>query len=170
MYLLGSLQPENSERDVTSVAFTNYDRVVLLVSSWSRDINAVTPMSVKLQIPKEILPFTPNVKEASALSFTDANSVYQTIKADLKKANNLNQNFERTSLLSRLQNMAKEPDKGKLMVLKDIGKYQKIQQDNLTLKPIKKGKVSMMEPSRANYSELTVSLLPNEIFVLVFSR
>jgi hypothetical protein len=167
--LPGIFQPAASEDDATAVVFANDRRVVLMLASWSRDPDSVRNIPVRVSLPHSILPFELDLKQARMVSFTDAENVYSEIRQDLEKADNLLPIFANNpDALGTIKNMAADYPKARQMIDQGLEKYQKIQQQSLTLKPVPAGSLELSSVPRVPQQSLSAVLLPNEVRVFVF--
>ena len=170
-YLLGVLQPDQPERDITAVSFVNDKRVTVILGSWSRDPDATNTMPVLVDIPDSILPFGLSMERAKMISFTDDENVYSEIKRDLKASGNLQPVFaEHSKELATIKNMATDYLAARKMVAENIKKYEKIQQESLTLKSVPGDKISLTVAPRVPQVQLSAKLAPDEVLVLVFAK
>jgi len=168
-YLLEALQPQDTDCDVTATAFVNDRRVTLILSSWTRDPDATNGIPVRVKIPRSILPFELSLRQAKAVSSTDAENVYSEIRHDLAAAGNLQPVFgAHPKALATVKDMAADYPAARVMIFRNLGRYQLMQQNSLRLKSVPEGKATLKTVLRVPQVELAATLKPDEVCVLVF--
>ena len=170
-YVLVTMQDEEIDCNVTSVAFINENRVTLILASWSGSFEATDSIPVRTEILRSILPFELNLQEAEILSSVDAENVYNEIKRDLEASDNLKPIFiENQRALGTIPTMASNFGTAKVMIYENMEKYGSIQQQSLSLKTVPKGKISLLSIPEESQTEVSAVLSHDEVCVLVFSR
>jgi len=172
-YLLDTKLKKDSGCNVTSVAFTNNDRITLILSSWTKDREINQNISARINIPESILPFKINIGQAKMICSADEDEVYKIIKKDLNDANNLKFKFkfkENDREVGTIRSMAADYDAASKMIFTQMAKYQNLQQKSLSLKEVPEGKLSIqMNPGKGE-TEVSADLLPDEICVFIFKQ
>ena len=170
-WLLGVFQPGDAMRDITAVEFVRDNRVTLIFASWAHNPDETNAVPVRVGIPRMTLPFDLEKAQVRGLSFTDAENVFTEIRDDLKLSGNLQEIFkENPRALGTLRNMSANYADGRRMILNNMDKYIRIQQESLQLRPVPSGKVSFHAPVRVAHIDLMVNIQPDEVFVLVFEK
>jgi hypothetical protein len=170
-YLPLTMQAEDVDCDVTSVAFVNDSCVTLMLGSWSGSFDATDSIPVRLEIPQSILPFELNLQQAETISSIDAENTYREIRSDLEASDNLKPFFiENQQALGTIPTMASNFGSAKVMIYENMEKYGPVQQQSLTLKPVPEGKFSILSKPEEKRTEVSAVLSHDEVCVLVFRR
>ncbi len=168
-YLLGAFKPRGADCDVTAAAFVNDRRVTLILGSWTRDPDATNGIPVHVKIPRSILPFEISLRQAKAVSSTDAENVYREIRRDLAAEGNLQPVFvAHPKALATVKDMAADYPAARVMIFRNLERYQLIQQNSLRLKTLPEGKATLKTVPQVSPVEIGANLMPDEVIVLVF--
>ena len=169
--LLVTSQPEGSACDVSSVAFVNENRVTLLLSSWSESYGVTDSIPVRVEIPAALLPFELEAEQAESISSTGAEDAYFEIRSDLEAVDNLQSVFlENPWILGTIRTMAKDYYSARKMVYENMPKYEPLQQESLTLKPVLESNRNLQINTMDLKTEISTVLSHDEVCVLVFTR
>ena len=156
--------------DVTAAGFVRAGRVVVLLASWSRDPVATLPVTVRVALPRALRPFPLVANRVRILSFTNETCVHGAIRRDLAAANNLHPDFAaHPEMLAPLRQMAGDYLAARAMVAKNRRHYEQAQQACLTLQPVPADGLVLAGAPEAPELQLTTTLAPNEVRVLVFA-
>jgi hypothetical protein len=169
-WLARPAQPVGSVRDVSAAVFTNPDRIVVVLASWTPKCNdSGQPELVRLRLPRKDMTFVPQLADCRTVALDDETSVAGHWRRDLAAAGNLKPEFAQPSAApSTLPQMAKDPGAAAVMVFAKLGDYETTQQQSLSLKSPADGLVEIEASSSSGFVEMQVPLLPNDLRVLVF--
>ena len=122
---------------VTSILSVKKGKSYLLVNSFDPNKTSTQVTEVVLRIPKSYLPSI-SLAETKITSLSNTNCVFNEIRRDVEKANNLNPLLASKPdyIPSKFEDLCIDYAAFKAMVLSNSTKYENLWKESLTLKPL----------------------------------